>query len=382
MPSFKSIVAQSLTPKTIPVLRPRLPSADALLPYLHRIDATRIYSNNGPLASELERRLADHLRLPFRGLVSAASGTAALIGAILASAGRATPTRPLAILPAFTFVATAVAVELCGYQPYLADVDAENWMLNPLQLAHHPELDRIGLVVPVAPFGRPVPQHSWLDFAEQSKIPVVIDGAASFDPAADKPDEFFGAIPVVLSFHATKSYATGEGGAVATSDVELAARITQALNFGFYSARDSSSSSINGKMSEYHAAVGLAELDSWATKRAALRTVAEYYQRFSDEVRRADRLITAPTIASCYVLFRCAELKEQVRITESLKRNGVDFRLWYGEGVHRQTYFVGLARDSLEVTERLAPLLLGLPVAPDLNDAAIARVVSALSDGL
>src|SRR5687768_5876546 len=77
----------------IPVLRPMLPCAERVLPYLKRIDETRLYSNYGPLSRELERRLADTLQLPADGLISASSGTAALVGAILATAGRATPDR-------------------------------------------------------------------------------------------------------------------------------------------------------------------------------------------------------------------------------------------------------------------------------------------------
>src|SRR5215475_7865920 len=107
----------------VPVMRPQLPRADDLLPYLRAIDASRFYSNNGPLVTALERRLAEHFRLPAGGVVCIGSGTAAIVGAVLASAGRARAERPFALLPAFTFVATASAVEQCGYRPYLADVD-------------------------------------------------------------------------------------------------------------------------------------------------------------------------------------------------------------------------------------------------------------------
>src|SRR5579859_6230368 len=97
--------------QSVPVMRPLLPSADRLLPYLRRIDETRLYSNHGPLVLELERRLARHLQLD-AGVASANSGTSALIGAILAQVGFATKTRPLALMPAFTFVATALAAEI------------------------------------------------------------------------------------------------------------------------------------------------------------------------------------------------------------------------------------------------------------------------------
>jgi hypothetical protein len=115
----------------IPVLRPALPRAEQILPYLRIIDDTRVYSNHGTLNAALERRLAVHLGLPAGGLVCASSGTAALVGAILASAGRGTAERPFAVMPAFTFVATALAVEQCGYRVCLADIDPDSWPLDP-----------------------------------------------------------------------------------------------------------------------------------------------------------------------------------------------------------------------------------------------------------
>jgi dTDP-4-amino-4,6-dideoxygalactose transaminase len=367
---------------TVPVLRPRLPTAERLLPYLRRIDQTRIYSNHGPLGSELSDRLASMLQLPEGGIICASSGTAALSGAVLATAGRGTPERPLALLPAFTFVATAAAVEHCGYQAYLADVDAESWMLDPERLANHPQCERIGVVIPVAPFGRPVPQRPWQIFGQKTGIPVVIDGAASFEPVSQAPDRFLGALPVAFSFHATKSFATGEGGGVATSDLVLAERIVRALNFGFFGTREARSASLNGKMSEYHAAVGLAELDEWPAKSNAFRAVADEYRRMLGEIGLSQRFHGPPELAGCYALFQCAGAPETNRVQRSLERHGIDFRLWYGGGVHRQSYFADLPSDDLRTTDDLVPRLLGLPTAPDLAEAAIRRAVAALGEAI
>jgi dTDP-4-amino-4,6-dideoxygalactose transaminase len=268
----------------VPVLRPRLPRAEALMPYLRRIDESRVYTNFGPLVLELEVRLHRHFGLANGNLVSASSGTAGLIGAILASAGRAGHNRPYALMPSFTFVATAVAAELCGYRPCFGDVDARTWILDPDALLQHPQLDQVGVIIPVATFGRPVPQAAWESFSERTGIPVIIDGAASIEAVSKDPARHLGSLPVVMSFHATKSFATGEGGCVITTDTELTARAFQALNFGFYGTRDSRGASTNGKMSEYHAAVGLAELDGWEGKLNAYRAVADMYrQGFLDD---------------------------------------------------------------------------------------------------
>lgn len=368
----------SLRNAAIPVMRSLLPSADRILPYLRRLDETRVYSNHGPLSLELERRLACVLGLPAGGLICASSGTAALVGAILATAGHATADRPLAILPALTFVATAAAAEQCGYEPYLADIDPASWMLDPSGLIGHPERKRIGVVIPVAPFGRPIPQEPWLRFQESTGIPVVIDGAASFAALADRPAEFLGRLPVAISFHATKPFATGEGGAVATADVVLAERSAQALNFGMSGARDCRMPSTNGKMSEYHAAVGLAELDGWPEKLAAFLAVAGVYRTQMLEAKLADRYHGAPDIAPSYALFECHSVAEADQVRRSLRRNAIDFRLWYGRGMHEQTNYTGAARDGLAVTRDLAPRLFGIPMAADLSRRDVQAVVSAL----
>jgi dTDP-4-amino-4,6-dideoxygalactose transaminase len=185
----------------------------------------------------------------------------------------------------------------------------------------------------------------------------------------------------MMSFHATKSFATGEGGCVLSTDVDLATRTAQTLNFGFHSSRDSCVASTNGKMSEYHAAVGLAELDDWHAKRSAFRRVSDNYRRQISNVGLANRFLAAPDICSSYVLYRCDSSAESERVQDSLRRFGVDFRLWYGIGLHGQTHFSNSQRGDLSVTEGIAPCLLGLPMAPDMTEATIARVVRALASG-
>ena len=364
------------------MLRPRLPATDRLVPYLRQIDAARVYTNHGPLATTLADGLAECLSLPRGGIACASSGTTALVGAILAVAGAAAKERPLALVPAFTFVATAQAAELAGYRSWITDVDPVTWMLDPERLLQHPALDRVGVVVPVAPFGRPVPPAPWLEFRRRTGIAVVIDGAASFDRIASDPERLLNEIPVALSFHATKAFATGEGGCVVTTDPDLTHRVTRVLNFGFYGARVAESAGLNGKMSEYHAAVGLAELDEWHVKQAALQGVIEAYRRGMTRAGLSEFFIAAPEIGLSYVLFRggCPEEADQVQTR--LHQQGIDTRLWYGTGLHRQAYFADRPRDPLPVTEEIAPCLVGLPIAPDLSEPQIERVIAALAAAL
>ncbi len=365
----------------IPIYRPRLPSADALRPYLDSVDNARRYSNHGPL----ERRLATQLSRLFGSskpiTATAGSGTAALVGAILARAGRASAARRLGLCPGYTFVGTAAAIEQCGYRPYLIDVDETTWSLDPDKLVAHPALSEVGLVVPVAAYGRAVPQQAWRRFEELTGIPIVIDGAAALERLADEPRSYVGPIPVALSFHATKVFATGEGGAVVTTDRDVLQRSIKALNFGFMGARRSETAGTNGKMSEYHAAVGLAELDGWAEKRAAFARVSALYRDRASRHELGGRLITAPLIASCYALYEAAGIREAQSVMVALTAVGAEHRYWYGSGLHREPHFADAARDPLPRVEALAPRLIGLPTAPDLAPDDIARIVAAVARG-
>jgi dTDP-4-amino-4,6-dideoxygalactose transaminase len=360
----------------VEVCRPLLPKAEKILPYLKQIDASRRYSNHGRLVMALQARLREAVG-GFAEVAVASSGTSALAGAILATAGRATRTRPLCLLPAYTFIGTVSAIEQCGFTPFLLDVDPQTWMIDPQACLGHPLLDQVGLVVPVAPYGRPVPQSDWSVFQQQTGVKVVIDGAAAFESLVRAPELFLGEVPVAVSFHATKSFCTGEGGGVFCSDPMIWRAAIQTLNFGYDSDRVCRRPGVNGKMSEYHAAVGLAELDGWDSKLARFQQAARYFE--SGTARLRGRLHVAPSVASNYVIFEAETLEESDAVVARLRAARIGFRKWYGAGVHHQPYCETVGRDRLSVSDRLARLLIGLPMAADLDRPTADYVMQALA---
>jgi dTDP-4-amino-4,6-dideoxygalactose transaminase len=368
----------------IPVLRPRLPKAGDLLPYLQRIDESRVYSNWGPLVCELSKRLAIAFGSEPANVVCANSGSSALVAAILASAGRARVERPIAIVPDFTFTATGLSAMLCGYEVVLANCDADSWTFSPDHLLAEPDLlRRVGLVLPVAPFGRVVAQSPWLRFQKATGIPVVIDGAACFEHFLQTATAGLGPLPVAMSFHATKSFSTGEGGCVVTTDRELVPRIEQALNFGFITSRNSESFAINGKMGEYAAAIGLASLDNWDVSSGHALTLLRRYRRVFQDLGIALPLWGAPDISSAYVLLQCRNGREARKVSAHLTAHGIDTRFWYGDGLSRHDVFGECTKVDLHRRHALEPrTLLGLPVAPDLRLAQIRRIGQAVADAL
>jgi dTDP-4-amino-4,6-dideoxygalactose transaminase len=364
----------------IPVYRPKLPTVEKLIPYLREIDKKRWYSNHGMLVEAMERRIEAMLGTG-SGVVVTASGWAALKAAIFAAAGPATLQRPLALMPSYTFAATAAAAETCGYQPYFLDVGEEDWMISPQMLFDHPALSRTGVVIPVAVYGRSVAQKDWRQFRQATAVPVVIDAAAAFEAIVEDPSGLTGEVPVALSFQATKSLSTGEGGAVIWNDADGLMAVTRTINFGFLGTRESQSPSFNGKMSEFHAAVGNASLDAWDQTVAAWRTTCAAYSGCAETAGFADLLILHPTIASCYALFRASSEAEAASVTRALAGRGIEHRYWYGYGLHTHRHFAAAERDPLPQTARVAHRLVGLPIAIDLSPDAMTRIVAAICEG-
>jgi len=364
----------------IPVYRPKLPCVEKLIPYLREIDKNRWYSNRGMFVQAMERRIAAMLGTGC-GVGVTASGWAALKAAIFAAAGPATPQRPLALMPSYTFAATAAAAETCGYKPYFIDIDEENWMISPQRLIKHQALSRAGVVIPVAAYGRGVAQEGWRRFREVTAVPVVIDAAAAFEGIVNDPAGLTGEVPVAVSFQATKTLSTGEGGAVIWNNTDGLMAVTRAINFGFLGTRESQSPSFNGKMSEFHAAVGLASLDAWDETVVTWRTTCAAYSGCAETAGLADRLILHPTVASCYALFRASSEAEAVAVTRALAENNIEHRYWYGQGLHTHQYFAAAPRDPLPQTAQIAHRLVALPTAIDLSPEAMKRIIAAICEG-
>lgn len=355
----------TMTQILLPVCRPLLPGADLVAAYLREVDAARHYTNRGALVRKLEGRLADALGLKPTALRTASNGTSAIEIAVLAAAGPARPDRPLALVPSYTFAATGLAVERLGYQVVCTDVDPVTWAMDLTAAARHPLLDRVGVIVPVAPYGR-VPDLAGAEALHRATgIPVVIDAAASFERLWERPGTVSATVPLTVSFHATKTFSTGEGGAVIWDNPAGQDRVVQAANFGFNFSRKSDVAGTNAKMSEYHAAVGLAMLDGFHARLADYRaTVAEWTQAAAG---LPGRLVLPPDLASVYILWQAPDAATMDRAQDALSAAGIDSRRWYERGLHSQPHFRGPeGQVALPVTEDLGARLLGLPMAHDM----------------
>ena len=373
------MTSQSARPsERIPLLRPSLPTVAQLEPYLREIDANRWYTNFGPLVTRLEGRLADHFDVSTTNLVLLANGTTALSASLLAVGAKS---RKKCLLPAWTFVASAAAVWAADLVPHFVDVDAETWMPDPQAVRGRSDLADVGAVMVVGPFGIPVDIAAWDAFWEETGIPVIVDAAACFDTIASVPAAKPGRSLAMISLHATKVFGVGEGGLVISTDDAIIHRLRQVGNFGIWGSPGGQILGYNGKLSEYHAAVGLAALDGWPARR---QTLVARTKRYLREFERVPQIRSLPRYGDGWVSAYCTIRVpgNAPAIEDHLSYMGVEARRWWQDGVQAQTAYRRFPHDELPVTHRLASEALSLPFSHDISDAQITRVVDCLESAL
>jgi dTDP-4-amino-4,6-dideoxygalactose transaminase len=233
--------------------RPNIGSRERLMA---RIDAMfdRLWlTNNGPLVQEFESKIAQFVGV--RNCIVACNATVALEIVI-----RALGLRGEVIVPSFTFVATAHALQWQEITPVFCDVDPRTHNLDPRRIAALLTPRTTGILATHV-WGRPCPVEELEEIARSKGLELLFDAAHAF--GASHGGRMIGGFgrAEVFSFHATKFLNSFEGGAIVTNDDELAGRIRLMKNFGFSGYDNVVHVGTNGKMTEMAAAMGLTNLE-------------------------------------------------------------------------------------------------------------------------
>jgi dTDP-4-amino-4,6-dideoxygalactose transaminase len=362
-------------------LTPELPPLEEVAKYFALSEEARWFANGGPCHVLLTRRIEEYVGRGAR-CVLVANGT---LGLMIALRALVTPTRGRdeVIIPAFTFAATANAVLWAGLKPVFVDVDARHWHLAPeaLDEALAERGDRVAAVLPCSTFGVPPAsdvRRAWEDLARRAGVPVLVDSASGFG-AVDEDGNRLGlqGDAELFSFHATKPFAIGEGGALVTAAPDLADDLLRLTNFGFDRGRsvdDARLVGLNAKLSELTAATGLAMLDRYEAVlrarcaraeaiRAPLEAAGLVFQEGAERSAWQFVPVLAPTPAA-----RDAVLRQAVD-------DGIELRTYF-EPLQEFGGFAHLPRvGDLAVTADLGSRILSLPLANDMSEQAIAAVV-------
>ena len=356
-----------------PLRKCRLPLASEIMPYLEQIDANQWYSNFGPLSIEFEKRLAVRFGLE-EGQVQLVSS--ATTGLYLALSALDLPEGSFCAVPSLTFPATVLAVRLAGLTPFFIDIDPDSLTISADAVLHAAGNCEISAAIPVSFFGIPLEAEHWLEVLKDSGIKTVFDAAWCFDNL--KPS----VIPSIVSLHATKILGIGEGGFVTCLDRDIIQAVRRNINFGMNMERDIVSAGVNGKMSEYSAAVGLAALDGWDDRRSILAALQDAYLT---ELEHVCGLRVIPTNMKQRLSGSICVILDQPpneKFTQTLKDHSIEARYWWTAPCHTHSAFSKLPHPDMSVTNDVSSRIINLPFYEGLSGKDVEYIANVLSRAL
>jgi dTDP-4-amino-4,6-dideoxygalactose transaminase len=361
-------------PETLHVGRPNLGNRELFLSRINDMLDRRWFSNNGPFVQEFERKIAEHVGV--RHCIAMCNATIALEIAI-----RAMKLKGEVIIPSFTFVATAHALQWQEITPVFCDIDPLTHTIDPRKVERLITPRTTG-IIGVHVWGNSCDVGALSEIAERRNLRLLFDAAHAF--SCSHKDQMIGSFgdAEIFSFHATKFFNTFEGGAVVTNNDELAAKIRLMKNFGFAGYDNVIYIGTNGKMSEPCAAMGLASLES--------------IEEFIDVNRRNYNLYRGEL--ADFPGVRLVELDETernnyqyvvVEIDQSesiISRDEIIAILWKENVIARKYFYPGCHRMEpyrsyyphagllLETTERVASQVLLLPTGTAVGESEIIEI--------
>jgi dTDP-4-amino-4,6-dideoxygalactose transaminase len=341
--------------------RPNIGNEKRFLERVQSILDTRWLTNHGPYVQEFEKQIAEFIGV--KHCIAMCNGTVALEILI-----RASGLSGEVIVPSFTFVATAHALQWQGITPLFCDIDPKTHNLDPDQIAKL-VTPRTSGIIGVHVWGRACEIQALEEISNRYSLKLLFDAAHAFGCSYQgRMIGNFGAAEV-FSFHATKFFNTFEGGAVVTNDDCLAEKIRLMKNFGFAGYDNVIYIGMNGKMSEISAAMGLAEFECLDEFIAINQRNYREYLRQLDGIPGVRMIAYDETDRNNYQ-YIILEIDEQVtgisrdRLVEILHAENVLARRYFYPGCHQmepyRSYYphAGLL---LPETEKLVGRVMSLP---------------------
>jgi dTDP-4-amino-4,6-dideoxygalactose transaminase len=362
----------------IPVTRPDLPPLEALMPYLEEIWRSRIVTNGGPFHAELERRLADYLGVEHVALFS--NATIALVTAM-----QALRITGKVITTPYSFVATAHALLWNGISPVFADIDPRTLNLDPARAEEAITPDTTA-IMPVHVYGVPCDVDAFQKLAERYNLKLIYDAAHAFGVQRlghGKPHSIlrYGDLSIV-SFHGTKVFNTFEGGAIICPDLRTKSHIDHLKNFGFVDETTVVATGINGKLSEFNAALGLVQLqriDRAIANRAYIDRLYRDALSCVPGIRLHDLLAGGSTNHGYFPVFIEPDFPlSRDEVYSQLREKGIMARRYFYPLITDFPMYRHLAsaQSPLPVAREAASTVICLPIFPGLNPEDVHRIAN------
>ena len=361
------------------VTKPVLPPLEEFMPYLQQIWNNKVLTNGGPFHQQLEKELCEYLGVEHICLF--ANGTLALVTAL-----QALRITGEVITTPYSFVATSHALLWNGIKPVFADIDPNTLNLDPMRIeaAITPQTTAI---MPVHCYGHPCDVEAIQQIADTYNLKVVYDAAHAFGVQCHCGSVLNYGDLSVLSFHATKVFNTFEGGAIVCPDAKTKVRIDHLKNFGHVGEVTVVAPGINGKMSEFNAALGVLQLKYIDQALARRKEIDTAYRKQLRDVKGIHCLQDAGEKIANYAYFPILVKPDYPLRRDDLYQNLKD------RGIHPRRYFYPLIsdfpmyrglssahRENLPVATTSALQILCLPIYPDLEMSVVEEITHFIAE--
>lgn len=362
------------------VTSPLLPPLEEFIPYLQEIWDNKWLTNNGFFHRKLEESLCEYLGVEYLSLFT--NGTLPLISAL-----QALRITGEVITTPYTFVATTHSLWWNGIKPVFVDIHPDTLNIDP-DMIESAITPRTTAIMPVHVYGNPCDVLKIKSIANKYGLKVIYDAAHAFGVNVDGDSILNHGDISTLSFHATKTYNTIEGGALVCHDAEMKKRIDYLKNFGFAGEVEVVAPGINGKLDEVRAAYGLLNLkyvDLAINKR---REIVNFYRENLQGIKGITFLEDFANVKHNYSYFPIFVDVENYKMSRDelyfkLQKNNIYGRRYFYPLVSDFSTYRGLDSaklDNLPVANRISKQVICLPLHHELPISSVNEIVNIINN--
>ncbi|MBV8324715.1 DegT/DnrJ/EryC1/StrS family aminotransferase [Chryseobacterium sp.] len=342
----------------IPVTKPFLPPKEEYNAYVDGIWKRNWLTNMGPLASQLEMELKDHLKL--KHLLFVTNGTVAIQMAIkgLEISGEV-------ITTPFSFVATTSCIVWENCTPVFVDIDPISLCIDATKI-EEAITEKTTAILATHVYGNPCDVEAIELIAKKHNLKIIYDAAHAFGVEINGKSIFEYGDVSTCSLHATKLYHTIEGGLIVTKDAELLKKLAYIRNFGISDFDAFSELGINGKNSEFHAAMGLANLKYIPQIHAKRKALADLYDEKLKNLK-AVKPVWNPKASKNHPYYPIVLESEELllKLKKEMDKQEVFTRRYFYPSLASALPY--LPTQELPITENISKRVLCLPMYYDLT---------------
>lgn len=358
------------------VTQPVLPELAEFIPYLEQIWNNKILTNCGPLHQQLEKELCEYLGVPYISLFN--NGTIALVTALQALGLEMGEV----ITTPYTFVATAHSIVWNKLTPVFVDIDPKTSNIDPRKV-EQAITDKTVAILPVHCYGIPCDVETLQKITTTHNLKLIYDAAHAFGVRYQGQSLLNYGDLSVMSFHATKVFNTFEGGAIICHTAEMKQRIDRLKNFGIVNESTIDDISLNGKLSEVHAALGLLQLKSIDSTLLARQRIDEMYRKGLADTSGIHCIKRAGVEKDNHSYFPIIISKpyplSRNELFEKMKRHNIFARKYFYPIMTDLSIYQEYISNTPKA-KRLSEQVLCLPLYPNLSLDLVQKIIDLIKD--